>query len=102
MKVRVFQNSDGSVRILCLNPRRPEGNLDKETEKDTSLAGLPFVDVEQESLPPTHARRHAWRIFNGQVVDDTSVPDRVDREADRRKKIAAANTLPELKAALLL
>lgn len=52
--------------------------------------------IDDSDLPPTRARRHAWRVQNGRVIVDPTIPDPVDRLADLR----SSTTLAELKTAL--
>ena len=71
MKARVFENSDGSVRIMRLNEKmRLPGELDEafaarmfpiEQSKDVSLSNLAFSDVDIASLPPGHVDRKDWK-----------------------------------------
>jgi len=104
--VRIFQNPDGTVRVLRLNERRRRaGEADAEffarvTAKQPDLAALPFVDVP--SVPVTRARRHAWRLLTDRVIVDVTVPDPPNPRAARNAAIAAAATLDQLKTALLL
>lgn len=107
MLCRVFQNPDGTVRIMRPNPKLGQVDsafFDAETSKDASLKDLPFVDVEQDTIPTNSSRRRAWRITAGRVVDDVSVPDppKPTTQAERNTLITAATTLEQLKAALLL
>lgn len=60
--VRVFTTADGSLRVL----RAAVDTLDAVTARVPSLAGLPFVDVHEDDLPP-RGRRDAWRLVNGRV-----------------------------------
>lgn len=91
MKVRVYQPVDGPVRILRLNARR---RLDADTDEtflereaahaeaaDPTLAGLPFVDLDEAEIPTERQRtvgaerfnvRAAWRIVNGRVTIDAT------------------------------
>ena len=101
---RVFQNSDGSVRILRLNPRRSEFTLDGETAKDRSLLGLPFQDVEEADIPANRVNRDKWRlqqVGNKFVCRlDNTVPDKPHPRQPLIDRANAATTVAELKAIL--
>ena len=71
MKVRVFENLDGSIRIMKLNEKmRLKDESDDmfaarmfpiEQEKDVSLSGLVFSDIDQIDIPASRADRKNWR-----------------------------------------
>ena len=71
MKCRVFENPDGSVRIMRLNEKmRLIGESDDafaarmfpvELAKDASLSGLAHSDVDDVDLPPGHTDRKNWK-----------------------------------------
>ena len=71
MKVRVFEKLDGSVCIMRLNEKmRLDGELDEafaarmfpiEQEKDVSLSGLVFSDIDQIDIPANRADRKDFR-----------------------------------------
>ena len=71
MKARVFENPDGSVRIMRLNEKmRLKDESDDvfaarmfpiEQTKDISLSNLAFSDVDIASLPPGHVGRKDWK-----------------------------------------
>ena len=74
MHCRVYIKPDGSLAVLRPNPRcqaRGEDDLDfvhRIASRDAGeLAGLPFVDVLVDSLPPRSTRK-GWRIRNGRVM----------------------------------
>lgn len=88
MKVKVYEQGDGTVRVLHPNPKmRLEGETDDEfvdriaalsEQHDPSLGRAKSKrNVAADSLPP-RARRHAWRIKAGKLVDDKSVADPVE------------------------
>lgn len=105
--VRVFQNPDGSVRVMYLNDRhRRKGEtiaqfFARETAKQPELAGLSFVDVDKDGLPATRALRHKWRVRDGRVIEDSTVPDRPHPKQPLLDAIGAAKDLDTLKAELL-
>ena len=67
---RVFQHLDGSVSVLRLNPRLTDVTLDGETAKNSSLQGLPFIDVDESQIPIDRGNRHNWRIKDGKIVSE--------------------------------
>ena len=110
---RVFQNSDGSVRITRINlrarlegiPRLSERNfLDQETTKDPSLAGLPFQDINEADIPANRVNRDKWRLqqvgnkFVCRV--DNTVPDKPHPKQAMIDRANAATGVAELKAIL--
>jgi hypothetical protein len=103
---RVFQNPDGSVRVMRLNEKhRLLAETDaqffaRETAKQPELAALPFTDTDAADLPVSRAQRDKWRVTGGRVRVDTTVPDKPHPQQALLDEIAAANTFLELKAAL--
>lgn len=97
---RVFQNPDGSVRILRLNPRMPHVTLGDEAAKDKTLEGLPFVDIDESAIPTDRSERHKWRVQGGSVVVDKAAPERPHPKQALLNKIRAANSVNEIKALL--
>ena len=85
MKVRVYKNPDGSVRVLHPNPKlRLPGESDDslisriatQVEKgDPSLAGLSFIDVDRNTLP-VRQERDKWRLNGQRVIVDPTVMGR--------------------------
>ena len=68
---RVFQNLDGSVSIMRLNPRLGDSiSLDGETAKNDSLEGLPFFDMDETSIPKNRESRKTWKIKNNKLIED--------------------------------
>src|SRR3990167_8553899 len=63
--------------------------------------GTTVLIMDDSTLPTDRARRHAWRVRNGQVVDDPAIPDRPAANQALRDEVQAATTLAALKAALL-
>ena len=71
MKVRVFENPDGSVRIMRLNEKmRLDGELDEafaarmfpiEQEKDVSLSGLVSSDIDEIDIPASRVDRKNFK-----------------------------------------
>ena len=71
MKCRVFENPDGSVSIMRLNEKmRLQGESDDafavrmfpiEQEKNVSLSGLVFSDVEASDIPASRAFRKDFK-----------------------------------------
>ena len=71
MKVRVFENLDGSVRIMRLNEKmRLDGELDEsfaarmfpiEQEKDVSLSGLVSSDIDEIDIPASRVDRKNFK-----------------------------------------
>lgn len=82
-KVRIFENPDGSVRVVHLNPKRRlenESDADFEArifartvEADPTLDGLPFSDIEVAALPTDRSKRYAWKRQGNAVIVDPSV-----------------------------
>jgi len=84
MLKRIFINPDGSLRILCANPRYRQENesdsilLSRCAEKDPNLQGLDFFDADETDLPQDRSERHKWRVqtVNGQksvFIDSTVI-----------------------------
>ena len=75
MKVRVYEEPSGHLRILHPNGRlQEEGETDdaffarvvaKAEAGDTSLRGLPFTDVDESLIPSDRSSRDGWRIKDG-------------------------------------
>lgn len=71
--VRVFELEDGSLRVLT-----PAGDASLDDSAaaaiaaDPTLADLPYVDVDAESLPD-RAVRYAWRLQDDVVIVDPAV-----------------------------
>jgi hypothetical protein len=84
-------------------PRRGEETLAELLARATpeEFRGLPFVDVDEATLPTDRSKRHAWRVRNGKVEVNPAVPAPPDPNADLRAAIASATSLADLKAALL-
>jgi len=99
-EVRVFQNLDGSVRILRLNPRLSGATLATETAKDSSLAALPFVDVNDATLPIDRTKRDKWRLLGQKVIIDPTVPDKLHPKQALIDRANSATTVDQLKAVL--
>ena len=108
--VRIFSNPDGTLRIMGVAEKmRNVGESDaalvarigaKSIAENPDLKGLPFIDIDVSALPADASKRYKWRIQAGVVVVDATVPDPVDPKVVLRARIAAANTLPELKAVI--
>jgi len=121
MKLRVYENPDGALRVLC---PAPKAQLDNEDEAmflarvaaraeavDPSLVGQPWHDVEEAALPPREIEdgkggrrdaRSAWRLKDCRVViDEALLPEVVDPDTELEAAISGATTLDQLKAALL-
>ena len=108
--VRVFSNPDGSLRIMGVAEKmRNVGESDvalvarigaKTIAENPDLKGLSFIDVDVSALPADISKRYKWRIQAGAVVVDATIPDVVDPKVSLRARIAAANTLLELKAVI--
>ncbi len=80
MKVRVFQNPDGSVRILRINPKHvtdSTADLDKEMAKNNTMR-LPYKDIDEHAIPSDRTLRHKFRLNGNRVEVDHAVPDRPD------------------------
>ena len=111
MKFRVFQDVDGSVRIVHPNPRyRLDGESDdafierigqKTVLGDPSLAGLPFVDVDEATLPNDHSKREKWRGQGEKIVVGNSIPDKPHPKQGLIDRANNANSVAELKQILV-
>jgi hypothetical protein len=105
--VRVFQNPDGSVRIMRLNEkhRLPAETDDqffaRETAKQPELGSLVFTDMDDVDLPASRAQRDKWRVAGRRVVVNPAVPDKPHPRQALLDEIGAANTLEEMRAALV-
>lgn len=110
MKVRVFQNLDGTVRVVHPNPKlRMAGESDDNfiariasdaVDKDPTLAGLSFLDVDNTQLP-TRQDRRKWCINGSQMDIDPTRPDPPHPKQNLLNRVASANTVAELKAILI-
>lgn len=117
MKVRRFVALDGSIRFVVPNWRRKLANESEQqftdrvfaeaVEKDPSLVGLAFADIDDSTLPPRsrvdaqgdeHSVRDAWRMNGGGIVivDESKVPPNWDKLTVRLN-----NLLPPAKRAAL-
>ena len=98
---RVFQNPDGTVRVMRLNPRRPEFTLDSETARNPAMADLPFEDIDDADMPNARADRDKWRIKtlgNKKILAvDNSVPDKPHQKQVLLDRAASANSVTELR-----
>ncbi len=127
MKARVFENSDGTLQVVKLNPKRQrEGESDADFEARLfsrhveqnslliqkmidagkplprpALAGLPFSDVEVNILPTDRSKRYAWRRQGNAVVVDPTVQPPPHPRQTLLDEIEAATSIAELKASLL-
>lgn len=108
---RVFQMPDGSLRVMHPNlklrhPGESEADFcaricDADRAKAPWLATAVVAgDVDSATLP-SRSRRHAWRVKNGKVVDDPTIPEPPDPDRELAAAIQNATTLDALKAALL-
>jgi hypothetical protein len=77
MLFRVFERPDGSVALWRPGEAQKRAGEDDaafferegwRAEKDPSLAGLDYVDIDRDELPPDRADRDAWRLEGGKVV----------------------------------
>jgi len=78
MLVRIFEQPDGTLSIIRPNARmREEGEGDQAfidriagaaMAGDSSLAGLPFTDLDESALPQDRTLRNAWRLKDGKVT----------------------------------
>ena len=107
--VRVFENPDGSVRVVT---PAPNARLAEESDADfhtrimaktlaanPDLQGLPFHDVNDSDLP-ARSKRYAWRVKGGKVVADAAVPIPPDRRQTLLDELDAAVTPAQIKAVL--
>ncbi len=99
---RALTAEDGSVMVFWDEPEDEwyARICARAIEADPTLAGLPFHDALDTDLPD-RASRHAWRVKNGRVHVDPTIPKPETPAERRRARIAAATTLDELKAILL-
>lgn len=111
-KVRVFQNSDSTVRVMHLNERhRLPGETDaqffaRETAKQPELAALPFADVDSTTLPGREGvdaqgdatpLRAAWRLVAGAVqANAADLPPNWPKVTERLKAV-----IPPVRRAVL-
>ena len=63
--------------------------------------GTSTVLLDDTTLPPSRTRRHAWRLSNGRVVEDPTIPNPSSLKQALREEVEAATTVAALKAALL-
>ena len=72
MKVRVFENLDGSIRIMKLNEKmRLQGESDDafavrmfpiEVAKQSGLAGLVSSDIDEADIPASRTDRKNFKL----------------------------------------
>ena len=77
MLVRIFERPDGKVSVMRPNLRlRLEGESEQAfidrigqatIAGDPSLAGLPFTDMDESTLPQDRSSRNLWRLKDGKV-----------------------------------
>lgn len=111
MKYRAFQAPGGNVRVVHPNPKM---RLPEETDdafiariganvvvKDPTLAGLPFVDVQQTAIDGlSRAQRHKWRIQGQTAAIDPTVPDPPHPKQALLDQVDAATTIAGLKVVI--
>ena len=86
---------DGSViQVTLVNAGFKQSVLAEYLTSGRILPGAPVVDYPD--LPTTPS--HRWRIRNGKVVDDPTVPDPPHPRQDVLDQIDAATTIAQLKA----
>lgn len=93
--VRAFSKSDESIIVMHPNPRlRKEGESEAEfcdrictrdaARVPQTYGGLPFVDVDHETLPPRvttdregneYVLRHAWKLSGNQIILDQKMAE---------------------------
>lgn len=56
--------------------------------------------VREADLPATRDKRHAWRLHNGKVVVDATIPDLPHPKQALRDKVAQAKTIDDMRAIL--
>lgn len=110
MLYRVFEETDGQLRIVKPNPRLRRPNetdqemLDrtaaKAVDNDPSLAELPFTDLDERELPANRVQRNKWRRRGASIVVDGAVPDPPHKKQALLDAIAQANDLTTLKQEL--
>ena len=89
-----------SVRLCHPAPGISLAQAVVDLHRDGTLVGPPLI-LEEADLPASRARRHAWRLRNGRIVEDPTVPDPPDPKQALREEIASATTIAALKAVLL-
>ncbi len=97
---RVFTHPSGEVSVMRLNPRAQGITFDGEVAKNPALVGLPFIDVDDSTLPTDRANRHKWRIKNGALTVDHAAQDKPDPKANIKARINQANNIADIKAIL--
>lgn len=111
MKVRVYQELSGNLRILRLNGRlQNDGETDDAfvarlsahaQAGDPSLQGLPFVDLDETEIPANRSDRNKFRLRNGRCVVDQTIPDPPHPKRALLDRAATANSVAELRQVLV-
>ena len=75
--VLVFYSAS-KVKIVHLVPGYSAQEVLDHLYRDGVVATpeTPKLFIEETTLPRDRSRRHAWRVENGRVVDDPSIPNR--------------------------
>lgn len=109
---RVVEMPDGSIEIL--KPPSDRARRNAESDEDfcrrvyeetmgrpgIKYAGRPFADIDPASVPSDRSQRHAWRLRDGRIVVDPTVPPPPHPKQDLLDAIDRAHTVDDLKAAL--
>lgn len=90
--VRVVVRDSGDVTIITAMPQaRKPGESDTEfyeriffdtMQKDSSLTGRVYKDIDRSELPVSRLNRNKWRLNNGKVAVDVNVPDPPKTQAE--------------------
>ena len=110
-KSRVFSNPDGTVRIV-----HPVSDLQLPGESDDAfiqrvglhaigadptLAGLPFIDVDQaQVLALSRKDRHKWRVDGQTIKIDFHIADLPHPKQALLDQIDASTTVAQLKVVM--
>lgn len=83
MRVRAVELVNGEIRLIVPPTgmaSAPAAFLADEQAKDAATASRPYVDVDTSALPD-RTERARWRLRDGAVVADPSVPAPADPTA---------------------
>lgn len=113
MHARVWHRSDGSIvsvqRFLASEPDKIADALAKRKARGDLPDDVQFVDVTTEAelaaLLPAEAaqsdrKRHKWRLRDGKIVVDHTLPDPPHPKQALLDAVDKANTVGEVKALL--
>lgn len=74
--VMVCDHLDGHLSITSLSKdTTPDAGWQRTLEANPSLQGVPCAETDSSQLPQDRAKRYAWRMRQGKVQVDDTIPD---------------------------